>query len=74
METISVNYSLKWQLKNMPQYKFSACGRMFNCKTGKLLKRTVNGGSIGYWIGRKFTTLKDLRTQIELIPKQNYPF
>lgn len=74
MQTISVNYSLKWQLKNMNNYKFSTCGKLFNCKTGKQLKRTVNGGSVGYWIGRKFITLKDLRTQIELIPKQNCPF
>lgn len=74
MQTISVNYSLKWQLKNLSHYKISACGRMFNCKTGKLLKRTVNGSSIGYWISREFITLKELRTQIELIPKQISPF
>lgn len=72
--TISVTYALKWQLKFAHQYKWSKCGKLFNSKTGRQLKKVINGGSIGYWIESKFYTLDNLREHLEFIPKQECPF
>ena len=74
MNTISINYQLKWQLKSTTHYKWSTCGQLFNCRTKKIIKKTINNGSIGYWINHKFYTLDKLRFNIELIPKQICPF
>jgi len=68
-------YNLKWQIKFAPNYKVSICGKVFNLKTGKELKRTINGGySVGYWINSKFFTLKKLRNNLEIIKEIELPF
>lgn len=74
MNTISINYALKWQIKGNEKYKWSTCGKLFNTHRGRMKKKVVNGGSVGYWIGGKFFTLANLRSQLELIPKQDCPF
>lgn len=59
----------------MPDYKVSGCGNIINCKTGKLLKRSISGGySIGYWIGKKFIPTNKLNKYCEKIPKEICPF
>lgn len=73
--TKTESYNLKWQLKFAPNYKISTCGKIFNIKTGKELKKTINGGySIGYWISSRFYTLKKLRNYLEIIKKTEVPF
>lgn len=75
MNTISISYPLKWQFKNYPYIKVSNCKKVFNTKTGKMLKITVNGGSIGLWIGKKFILKYKLNDCLELIPTKEYsPF
>jgi len=74
MNSISINYSLKWRLKDHHNYQWSECGKLFNTKTGRILKKTLVGYSSGYWIGKKFITLNNLRDQLELIPKIKTPF
>lgn len=74
MNTISVTYELKWQIKNNEKYKWSACKKLFNSQTGRQIKKTMNCRSIGYWIGKKFITLNNLRSQLELIRKEKIPF
>jgi hypothetical protein len=74
MNTISVNYRLKWELKTDTKYKWSVCGKLFNTQTGRMKKKVLNGNSIGYWIGRDFITLDNLRKDLQLISKQNCPF
>lgn len=74
MNSISVNYTLKWQVRFATNYKWTSCKRLFNCKTGREIKKTLNGGSIGYWIQCKFITLANLAKEVELIPKQEIPF
>jgi hypothetical protein len=72
--TISVNYALKWRLKDKHNYQWSVCGKLFNVQTGRQKMKTVNGGSVGYWIGREFVILNDLRIRLELIQKEVLPF
>ena len=72
MNTISVTYRLKWRLKTDHKYQWSECGKLFNVSRGRLKRKVLNGGSIGYWIGTKFYTLAQLRQQLELIPKEKH--
>jgi len=75
MELITVKYQIKWRLTINHNYGVSKCGKMFNIKKGKEIKKTVKGLTPGYWIGRDFIPLEKLRSQIELIPKKQYcPF
>ena len=77
MKTISISttYKLKWQLKDMPHYQITECSNIINMRTGKLLKRSVNGGySIGYWIGKKFVSLSKLNEYCVKINKHKTPF
>ena len=75
MHTISINYTLVWQINFATHYKFSKCKKLFNCKTKKEIKQIMNGGSIGYCINGKFFSLVKLKNYIEKIPKKEYcPF
>jgi len=70
MDTISITYSLKWQFKELPFYKITSDGKLFNCRTRRIKKQCLNGGSYGFWIGRNFITSNELRKQLELIPSE----
>ena len=72
--TVQVNFIVKWQFKDYPNYKVSTCKKIINCKTGKIIKCTKNGGSIGYFINSKFFKKSDINNHIELIPKIKTPF
>lgn len=71
---ITVNYIAKWQLKDKPYYKWTTCRKLINCKTNREIKKTTKSGIPGYWIGKEFIKLSELKKQIELIPKERYPF
>lgn len=70
--TISTTYTLKWYINDT--YKVSICGNVFNTKRGIKLKRVLNGGSVGYWIGKEFVTLKELRKRLNKIETVKIPF
>ena len=74
MNSISVNYELKWQIRNNEKYRWSTCKKLFNVKTGRQIKKTLNCRSVGYWIDRNFVTLSKLKFELEIIPKQQTPF
>ena len=74
MNTITVTYRLKWQFKTMPHIKISEDKRIFNTRTGRELKITVNGYSVGFWLGRKFILMSKLNDYIELIPNIKIPY
>jgi hypothetical protein len=75
MQTITANYALKWLVDFAPEYRVTKCGKMFNTRTGRMLKRCYNGGSIGYWIRGKWWPLGKLRARLGLIDKlTKYPF
>lgn len=39
MNTITVSYTLIWELSFAPNYKWTECKKCFNAKTGKLIKQ-----------------------------------
>lgn len=71
---VQVNYLVKWQFKDFPNYKISTCKKVINCKTGKIIKCTKNGGSIGYFIAGIFYKKSNINDFIEAIPKSKCPF
>lgn len=67
---ITVVYIAKWRLKTNHNYVWTSCKKLINKKSGREIKRTLKGLTAGYWIGKSFIKLDDLRNQIELIPNE----
>ena len=74
MKRISVNYTIKYELDFNPIYVWLNTNQCYNTKTGRIIKQTYVGGSIGYCINRKFYTLKYLRKHLIKPKKENCPF
>ena len=74
MDTVSITYDLKWRHKEYHYYQWTNCGKLINTQTGRKIKKTVNGRSIGYWIKGKFITINKLRGDLEIIPKTDFPW
>ena len=71
----TVNIKAKWQLKGKENYVWAEDKRLYNLRTGRMIKKTLKGLTPGYWIGKTFIKLVDLKSLVELIPKQsNLPF
>ena len=71
--SISTNYDLKWRIKGFENLAITSCSKIINTRTGKIKKRCVNGGSIGYWLNSKtFKRLDDIN-KIS-IKKEKLPF
>lgn len=68
----SIEY--RWQIVGKNHYKITKQGKVFNAKTGREIKRTVVGYTIGYWIGRKFYSLSALNKMAEKITLVKCPF
>ena len=73
---IPTKYILKWQFKIIPHFKITTCKKIINCRTLKVIKKTLSGRSVGYNIEGKFYKLSNINEYIELIPKpkNNCPF
>lgn len=71
---IQVNFTIKWRFKEYPHYVVSTCKKVINCQTGRIIKCTKNGGSVGYFIAGKFFKKSDINKHIEIIPKPKTPF
>ena len=74
MTSISISYTLKYEISIAPEYRFSKCGKCFNIKTGRQIKKVCNNGCIGYSIKGKFKSLKYLRGFLRKIENSNCPF
>ena len=61
MKTFTITYTVEWELSFSPEYVWIKSGECFNLKTGNRIKQSEKGGSIGYWIGKKFYSLYKLR-------------
>lgn len=71
---ISSSYHVEWVIKNHPNYGITKNGIVINNYTGNILKRTLKGYTIGYYIHGKFHSLSKLRTMLEKIPADECPF
>lgn len=72
--TISTKYVLKWELAETPWYRFTTDGTCINTKTGRRIKQTMCGRSIGYCINGRFMALNTLRPLLRKIDYIDCPF
>ena len=68
------SYKSKWRHKVYHYYVWTECKKLINLKTSKQIKKSIKGGKAGYYINRDFVSLDELKTQIQLIPKEFCPF
>ena len=61
MKTFTITYTVEWELLFAPEYVWIKSGECFNTKTGNRIKQSEKGGSLGYWIGKKFYSLHKLK-------------
>lgn len=74
MITISTTYKEKWVFKDNPKYIITECKKVINIQRGVIIKKTVKGSSIGWWIGSKFIDQKNINKEVRLIIKNKLPF
>ena len=74
MNTISIQYTYIWRVDYANNYVFTKCGKCFNTKTGRELKRKVKGYTIGYNIKGSFISLINLKPHLVKIKKEILPF
>jgi hypothetical protein len=60
---ISISYAIEvvWEIKNISGYGFGIDKNLYNLKTGRKIKQTINSRSVGYWIGKKFYSVTFLK-------------
>ena len=74
MNTISITYTVKFELDFARNYKFTENKECFNAKTGRRIKQVYKNGSIGYNIKGKFYSLTRLRKHLVKPVKIDCPF
>ena len=65
---------LVWKLNFSDNYHFDRSGNCYNVKTGRQLKITVVGYTVGYCICGKFMSLARLRDSLIKIERTDCPF
>ena len=70
MTTITQSIAFKWKLDFNSDYQWTNSGKLYNTKTMREIKKTVNGYSVGYWIGKRFWTLPNLRKHLVKIENE----
>jgi len=74
MTTITKSIVFKWKIIGHETYKFTNCKKLYNTKTMREIKKSVNGYSVGFWINKKFVILKNLKPLLVKIEKEYCPF
>jgi hypothetical protein len=66
-----INYTIEltYFIKGYNNYAFGKDKNLYNLKTNRRLKQSLNNGTIGYWFSKKFISLKSLK--ILLYKKKN---
>lgn len=73
-ESITYTVELTYTIKGYENYSFGKDKHLYNTRTGRRLKQCYKSGSIGYWLGKKFFSLKKLKTMLYKVKKQKLPF
>lgn len=74
MATITKSIHFKWKLSFAEHYKWTTENELYNTKTMRKIAKNVNGYSVGYWINKKFYTVKNLRKYLLKIENEYCPF
>ena len=73
---MTVTLHPKWRFKKHPHIKVTEKKIIYNAKTNRIKKLSLNGYSSGIWIDKKTFILKSkINGELELIPTEDYcPF
>ncbi len=74
MVSITTTYEDKWVFKNNQNYIMTKCKKVINIHRSKIVKKTVKGGVIGWWIASDFIPQSEINVNVELIKKEKLPF
>ena len=74
MHSFTVTYAIKYEVGFAPEYVFNKHKECYNLKTGRRIKKVVQGRSIGYNIKGKFYSLTRLRVHLRKPQKEECPF
>jgi hypothetical protein len=74
MYTLLKNYRMKWQIREANHIQIATDRTVINVKRGRVLKECINGGSYGYWIGKKFILTSKMNDHVEKIANFDIPF
>lgn len=72
MIVYQINIIPKWAIDGYENYIFSTNKKLFNIKTGKEIKPTLKGYTVGYYLNGKFLSKK--RPLIKKYVTNNCPF
>lgn len=64
MITITKSVIFKWKLDFADHYQWTTENELYNTKTMRKINKTVNVYSVGYWIGKRFYTIENLRKHL----------
>jgi hypothetical protein len=59
--TITIEIQIIWFIKGIDNYGFGNDNYLYNLIRCKRIKQSMNNGSIGYWLGKKFYSLNKLK-------------
>ena len=74
MQSITKHIEIVWLINSIDGYGFGDDKQLYNIKTGRKIKQSMNCCSIGFWIGKKFITASKIKTMLIKPIKQNCPF
>lgn len=72
--SITKHIEIRWCIQGIDGYGFGHDKNLYNLKTGRIIKQTINNYSYGYWIGKKFFTLNKLKSLLIRPKHYNIPF
>jgi len=76
MNSLSIykTIELTFELNGYLGYYFGKDKNLYNAKTGRQLKHTINGGCKGWWINKKFLSHNKLKPLLQKPKKEILPF
>lgn len=74
MHSFTVTYAIKYVIDFAPEYVFNKHKECYNLKTGRRIKKVMQGRSIGYNIKGKFYSLTRLRNHLQKPQNEECPF
>jgi len=76
MHTISTHKTVEiaYDIAGFPHYAFGKDKALYNTRTGRRLRHTINGGRKGWWLGKSFVSHNTLRPLLRKPEKVICPF
>lgn len=71
---LNITIKIIWYIKGYENYGFGNDKNLYNLKKGNKLKKVYNNRCIGYWFGKKFISLKQLKPLLYKPKLQTLPF